>query len=295
MGAVMAVASVIPPPPNAPPLVEQIRELAERMAKSVGCGVGDVLRRTKSRNWMLGQIRKLRPNGLDDDEVRDCIVELAKTNRPTPVGEQVVKLTNRRPIGGLEPSDWPCWSGRAESLGAQIVYPMDIAEVIRRSQRALGWSKNFTIQSTAAAEDVGELWWDGIYWQRTKERIIVQNTKAKVKRVVRHLPVELRDVDKAELINRLNAIDDERKALEAELFEQKSTLTAKLKDRATARERVIDSLRTGRETQLVTCEERYDYSSRTVTTVRKDTGAVVETREMNASELQLALPETQAS
>ena len=291
----MAMASVIPPPPNAQPLVEQIRALAERMAKSVGCNVGDVLRRTKSRNWMLGQIRRLRPEGLDDDEVRDCIAGLSKVHRPTPVGEQPVKLTNRRPIGGLEPSEWPCWSGRAESLGVQIVYPMDIAEVIRRSQRALGWTRNFTIQSTAAAEDVGELWWDGLYWQRTKERIIVQNTKAKVKRVVRHLPVELRDADRSELVRRLNDNDEERKATKAELNEQVRTLKAKLGKLEQDRERVIASIQTGRETQLVTCEERHDFSSRTVTTVRKDTGAVVESREMTQDELQLVLPEASPS
>ena len=292
----MAMPNLLPPPPqDAETLVEQIRALAERMAKSVGCGVGDVLRRTKSRNWMLGQIRKLRPGGLDDEQVRELIAGLSKVHRPTPIGEQPVKLTNRRPTIGLEPSQWPVWSGRADQLGDLVVYPMEMPELIRRSAGRLRWTRNFTIQTVSAAEDVGELWWDGFFWQRTEERIIVSNPKTKVKRVTRHLPVELKDADRAELINRLKAIDDERRALEAELDEQKRVLTAKLKDRVTARERVIDSLQTGRETQLVTCEERFDFGSRTVTVVRKDNGAVVESREMTADELQLKLPETAAS
>lgn len=290
----MAMPNALPPEDDQPPLVEQVRELAARMAKSVGCGVGDVLRRTKSRNWMLGQLRRL-CEGHDDDEIRDCIVELAKEIRPTKPGEQPVKLTNRRPIAGLEPSAWPIWGGRTELIGAVVVYPMEMGELIRRSKYALGWERNFTIQSTTAAEDAGELWWDGIYWQRTKERIIVANSKMKVKRVVRNLPVALKEADRNALAQRILDIDSERAAVAAELEEAKKTGKAKLDQLAQARERTVQAMATGRETQGVTCEERHDYASRTVITVRKDTGTVVETREMTDDERQMPIPGTAPS
>lgn len=288
----MAMPNALPPEDETPPLVEQVRALADRMARSVGCGIGDVLRRTKSRNWMLGQIRKLRPEGLNDDEVRECIVALSKKNPPTKPGEQPVKLTNRRPVAGLEPSAWPIWGGRTELIGAVLVYPMEMQELLRRSARTLGWSRNFTISSTAAAEDAGELWWDGIYWQRTKERIIVANSKGKSVRVQRRLPVEINETDRAELIRRLTDIDEEKRATKAELDEVQKTLKAKLVQLDASRERVIESIRTAREIQSVTCEERFDYAGKTVTVVRKDTGAIVETREMTDDERQIPIPGT---
>jgi hypothetical protein len=292
----MAMPATLPPPaPDAAPsLADKVRALAERMAKSVGCNVGDVLRRTKSRNWMLGQIRRL-TEGHDDDEIREAILGLSKVHRPTPPGEQPVKLTNRQPTSGLEPSEWPIWGGRTELISATLVYPMDMDELLRRSKKALGWARNFTIQSTAAAEDAGELWWDGIYWQRTKERLIVANKNGKIVRVQRRLPVEINDADRQELIRRLNDIEAEKKAATVELDEATKNLKAKLKALDASRERVIDAMRTGRETQSVTCEDRFDYSSGTVTTVRKDTGAVVETREMREDERQTTIPGTAAS
>lgn len=285
--------SELPPPPK-PDLAEQVWALAERMAKSVGCGVGDVLRRTKSRNWMLGRIRKL-ASGYTDEQVRQAIAGLSLRHRPTSPEEQEAKrqeAADRRPLEGLEPCNFPIWTKRAERLGVCVVYPMDMEEVLRRSAARLRWARNFTIQTVAAAEDLGEVWYDGRFWQRTAERIIVANSKSKTKRVTRHLPVTLKPEDHAELVQRLRTIDDERDALEAELVEQKKVLGQRIRDRETAREKVVEALKTGRETHLVECEERWSYDLRQVTVVRKDSGEIVEAREMTAQELQLQLPET---
>src|SRR3982750_3470640 len=72
-------------------LIEQVRELASSMAESVKCTLPDVLRRTKSRSWMLGRLRKL-CEGRTDEEIRVAIVALAQQHRPTAQDEMLERL-----------------------------------------------------------------------------------------------------------------------------------------------------------------------------------------------------------
>jgi hypothetical protein len=116
--------------------------------------------------------------------------------------------------------------------------------------------------------------------------------KTLTKRTQRHLPVELKADDQEALKQRIRDIDAEREALEGELTNETKRLRAAIKGRLDAREGVIEALKTGREVQLVDCEERFAYEQREVVTVRKDTGAVVERREMRPDELQTTIPET---
>lgn len=279
-------------------LMDHVLALTQQMAESVGDQLGDVLRRTKSRNWMLGQLRK-RTNGRhSDDEIRDAIAALARQHRPTITDElahREVELTSRRPLIFLEASSWPAWGPRVEQLGSLVVYPMTMLELTTRAHVRLGWTDNHVKQTTAAAEDANELWYDRAFqfWNRTAERTVMTDSKKKtqVKRVQRHLPVELKAEDQNALKDRLRAASEEWDALMAELEEFKRAQKAKLQQVEQRRERVIDAITSGRETQLVECEERWAYEQREVVTVRKDTGEVVERREMTSDELQLRMPE----
>lgn len=276
-------------------LAELVRLLAERMAASVGCEIGNVLARTKSRSWMLGKLRRVCPQ-YSDDHIRSTIAALSRVHRPPALPDvPVVEEAPRRALFGLEPSTFPIWLERATTLGGIIVYPMRMDELIRRSEARLKWGRNLTIQATSAAEDHGEAYYDGNFWLRTPERILMATAKTKTKRVSRRLPVQLRPEDQAELTKRIADIDAEKESLEAELAEQTRTLKGRIKERIEARERAIESLKTGREVQVVECEERWQYDARSVTTVRKDTGAVVESREMTPEELQLSLGEATPS
>jgi hypothetical protein len=327
----MAMPSSIPPPPEAeqerglgallrvvsnepeepvtgvrvvrpdPDLVEEVLALAKKMGDSVGDQIGDVLNRTKSRNWMVGRLRR---SGLwTDDAIRDAIDHERKNHRRTISDElcaRPVQLSSRRPLKFLEANTWPVWGPRVEQLGALVVYPMTVLELTRRAAQRMGWEdENWVKQTVAAAEYANELWYDRAFqhWHRTERRIILANPKKKTmtERVSRHLPVALDDKDRAELVNRLRAIDDETAALEAEFEEFKTAQRAKLRQREDARERVLNAMKTGREVQLVECESRFDYAARQVTTVRKDTGEVVESREMTTEELQTIIPEVAAS
>jgi hypothetical protein len=279
-------------------LMDHVLALTQQMAESVGDQLGDVLRRTKSRNWMLGQLRK-RTNGRhSDDEIRDAIAALARQHRPTITDElahREVELTSRRPLIFLEASSWPAWGPRVEQLGSLVVYPMTMLELTTRAHVRLGWTDNHVKQTTAAAEDANELWYDRAFshWHRTPERTLMTDPKKKtqVKRTQRHLPVVLKEEDRAALVDRIRASNEEWDALMTELVEFKKAQRAKLEAAEARREQAIKAMTSGRETQLVECEERWDYGQRQVVTLRKDTGEVVDTREMTADELQLRMPE----
>lgn len=290
---VTAVRSVA----NDDDLAEEVVALAKKMGDSVHDQIGDVLRRTKSRNWMVGRLRR---SGLwSDEQIRAEIERQRKLYRPTisdELGHRDVQLTSRRPLRFLEASSWPAWGPRVDQIGALVVYPMTIHELTRRAEISLRWTENHVKQTVAAAEDAGELWYDLAFqhWHRTPERIVMSDPKKKTKtvRVQRHLPVELKGEDRAALTDRLRAASDEWDALMAELEEFKKSQRAKLQQAEDRRERIIEAITTGREVQLVECEERWAYEQREVTTVRKDTGAIVDRREMTQDELQLRIPES---
>jgi hypothetical protein len=294
----MAMPALVPPPANEPSLDVVVFMLADTMASSIHEGIGDVVRRKKSCSWILGRVRLLK-RGWSDDEIREAIAKLAKRHHRTEPLESLGEIRPRRQQPWLEDSKVegslaPVWVTRAESLGAIVSHPMTMAELLRRSASRLSWQRNWTIQATSAAEDHGELWYDPSFgfWQRTPERTLMANSKGKTMRVQRYLPVLVKPEDEAELKKRVLSLDTEAAALEAALAEEKRRVAAKVKAIIEERERTIRALATGSEVRQVDCEERWSYDTRTVTTVRKDTGEVVGVpREMTAEELQLRMPE----
>jgi hypothetical protein len=274
-----------------PPLDEVILRLAQTMAESIGEQVGDVLARTKSKSWMLGRLRRAYQGTKTDDEIRAAMDRLARQHHRSAPRTEVTVTELPREQRWLEYSQNPIWQSRVLELGGILAYPMTAREIIDRAAVVLRWNENPVKQSLAACEIYGEAWYDPAFnfWQRTPERILMANSKGKTVRVQRHLPVKV--TDEGELKRRLSRIDTEAEALEASLAEERRRVAAELKRLVDKRERTLESWKTGVETQLVECEERWSYQDREVTTVRKDTGEVVERREMTAEELQLRMPE----
>jgi hypothetical protein len=268
------------------------RALAIRMAASIGDPVSDVVKRKKSQSWMIGQLRKAFP-GHPDEHLRAAIDGLRR-QKWTREDAETTRDLDRPPTRYHEPKSWPCWTERAERLGDSVPHPLTVVELIARTGRLHRWGRNLTIQSLAFAEDLGELWYDGTFWRRTRERIIMVDTKSKVKtkRVTRKLAVTLDPAQKAALVDRITSIRTEKQALEAELAEVQSTIRARIREREAALERTLESLSTGVAVEDVTCEERHSFEDGTVTVVRKDSGTVVEKREMTTEERQLPLEAT---
>jgi hypothetical protein len=285
--------SPLPDPTDLAPTPENVaRALAIRMAASIGDPVSDVVKRKKSQSWMIGQLRKAFP-GHPDEQLRAAIDGLRR-QKWTREDAETTRDLDRPPTRYHEPKSWPCWTERAERLGDNIPHPLTAGELISRTGLILRWGRNLTIQSLAFAEELGELWYDGTFWRRTRERIIMVDVKkqVKVKRVTRKLAVALDPTQRAALVDKMTNIRTEKAALEAELVELQATMRTRIRERQAALERTLESLSTGVSVEDVTCEERISYEDGTVTVVRKDTGALVDKREMTAEERQLSLEAT---
>jgi hypothetical protein len=134
------------------------------MADSVGDGPGDVLRRTKSRNWAVGRMRAL--GRWSDDEIRDAWERLRRQHRPTISDElapRPVELRCRRPLKFLEPAHHPVWGERGEQLASLLNgTPVSTAELFARAGApgpvGLGWNENHVKQTLAAAEGALLFW-----------------------------------------------------------------------------------------------------------------------------------------
>lgn len=267
------------------------------MAASIGDPVSDVVKRKKSQSWMIGQLRKAFP-GHPDEHLRAAIDGLRR-QKWTREDAETTRDLDRPPTRYHEPKSWPCWTERAERLGDSIPHPLTAGELIQRTGHVLRWGRNLTIQSLAFAEDLGELWYDGTFWRRTRERttMVDKQKQVKVKRVTRKLAVHLAPEAKAALVEKMTSIRTEKAALEAELAEQLASYRGRIRERQAALERTLESLSTGVAVEDVTCEERHSFEDGTVTVVRKDLpathpGALVEKREMTAEERQLPLEAT---
>jgi hypothetical protein len=268
------------------------RALAIRMAASIGDPVSDVVKRKKSQSWMIGQLRKAFPE-RSDEELRGAIEGLRR-QKWTREDAETTRDHDRPPTRYHEPKAWPCWGERAERLGDTVPHPLTVRELITRTGLILRWGRNLTIQSLAFAEDLGELWYDGTFWRRTRERTIMvdKQKQVKVKRVTRKLAVTLEPAQRTALVDKMTNIRTEKAALEAELVELQATMRSRIRERQAALERTLESLSTGVAVEDVTCEERHSFEDGTVTVVRKDSGAIVEKREMTVDERQLSLEAT---
>lgn len=106
------------------------------------------------------------------------------------------------------------------------------------------------------------------------------------KRVVRNLPVRLKDSELLEFGKRLAQTSTDIHNEEERQSQVKAELKAKLGSFETERTRLAGIVASGRENRDVSCDMVFDYSRLIVEVVRLDTKEVVETRRMTEAEQQ---------
>lgn len=258
-------------------------EIATKAAKNIGGTVGEVLRRTKSQAYLFGALRRRFPD-RSEEEFRDVLAKI----KHDPTLDEDYTATPRRPTKGREPSADPCWGARASQL-ASVIECSSPEELLDQAEASLGWSRNFTIQTLAAAEDAGLLTYEAFCWARSDE---VTKKAVKTIRIERMLPCSLSPEESRKASQLAAEKLLERERLEAELKNVARELRAKIADAQKEFYRHVLAASAATENRLVQCEQRTDYKLGAVEVTRLDTGELIEARELKAEEKQLELGAT---
>jgi hypothetical protein len=245
--------------------------------------VSEVLRRTKSQAFLFGQLRRAFPDHAED-ELRALLVQL----KHDPEVDIDFTTEPRRPTVGREAAADACWATRASQL-ASVIECSSPTELLDLAKQRLGWGRNFTIQTLAAAEDAGLLTYEAFCWARSD-----MATRAKIKtiRIKRTLPCVLTLEQSRQASSRAAEKLLERERLEAELKTVTADLRARIREANKAFYEAVISAHKGMVEQEVECDQKLDYKLGVVEVVRLDTGELIEARELRADEKQLELGAT---
>lgn len=243
-----------------------------------------MLLRTKSQAYLFGQLRRACPTQTED-ELRAILTQL---KHDPELEDECFFSDPRKATKGREASAEPCWAPRASQL-ASVVECSSPEELLDIAQTRLGWSRNFTIQTLAAAEDAGLLTYEALCWARSDSV-----TKAKIKtiRIERTLPVKLSAEEAHHSLQEAMAKLAEREQLETELKNFAREQRAKIVEAQKEFHRLLSQANLSVEQRTVICEQKTDYKNKTVEVVRLDTKDIVEARMLRPDEAQLDLGAT---
>lgn len=242
-----------------------------------------MLRRGKSQAYLFGQLRRRFPEHTEE-ELRNVLALM----KHDPALDEDFTTEPRKPTKGREPSAEPCWGPRAAQL-ATVIECSSPEELLDIAQVKLGWARNFTIQTLAAAEDAGLLTYEALCWARSDAV-----TKAKIQtiRIERTLPVKLSAEEAHQSLQEAMARLAERERLERELKDFTKEQRAKITEAQKEFHRLLGQANLAIEQRSVICEQRTDFKNKTVEVVRLDTKDIVEARMMRPDEAQLKLEAT---
>lgn len=259
-------------------------EVATKAARNIGGTVREVLLRTKSQAYLFGQLRRRFPNHTED-ELRGMLTLL---KHDPELEDEDFTTEPRKPTKGREAASDPCWGPRAAQL-ATVIECSPPEELLDIAQTHLRWSRNFTIQTLAAAEDAGLLTYEAHCWARSDAV-----TKAKIKtiRVERTLPVKLSAEEAHWSLSEAMAKLAEREQLETELKNFAREQRARIVETQKEFHRLLSQANLAVEQRTVICEQKTDYKNKTVEVVRLDTKDIVEARLLRPDEAQLELGAT---
>ncbi len=261
-----------------------VLEVATKAAKNIGGTIREVLLRTKSQAYLYGQLRRAFPDHAEE-ELRATLALLKHDPR---IDDVDFTTAPRAPTKGREASAEPVWQERARQLAA-VIECSPPEEVIDLAHASLGWSRNFTIQTLAAAEDAGLLTYEALCWARSDA---VTRAKIKTIRIKRTLPCLLTPEQSRQASSKAAEKLLERERLEAELKTVTADLRARIREANKAFYEAVLSASKGTEEREVECEQRTDYKLGVVEVTRLDTKDIVEARELRADEKQLELGAT---
>jgi hypothetical protein len=257
-------------------------EVCTKAARNIGGTIREVAKRTKSQAYLFGALRRRFPEATEE-EFRATLHWL-RHNAP----DEDFTTEPRAPTKGREASSEPCWGSRAAQL-ANVVECSSPAELLDIAHQRLGWSRNFTIQTLAAAEDAGLLTYEAFCW-RTNDA--VTKTAIKKIRIERTLPCKLSPEQSHQAAQAAAAKLLERERLETEL---KNLIREKRAEIANCQKefiRLVVASGQAIEERSVECEQKTNYKLGVVEVTRLDTGEIVEARELRADEKQLELGAT---
>lgn len=244
----------------------------------------EVLLRAKSQAYLFGRLRRRFPDAAEAD-IR-AVLTLLKHD---PELEDECFISDpRAPTKGREASNEPVWQERAAKL-ASLIECSSPEEVIDTAQVHLKWSKNFTIQTLAAAEDAGLLTYEALCWARSDA---VTKQAIKKIRIERTLPCALTPEQSRKAAQDAAAKLLERERLETELKNLTREKRAQIAECQKEFIRLVVASGQAIEERQVECEQKTNYKLGTVEVTRLDTGDLVEARELRPDEKQLELGAT---
>lgn len=256
-------------------------QIAIKAAKNIGGTVREVLLRTKSQAYLFGSLRRQFPDHTEE-ALRGV---LALLKHDPELENEDFTTEPRKPTKGREAAAEPCWGYRASQL-AQVIECSSPQEVLDIAQTRLRWSRNFTIQTLAAAEDAGLLTYEALCWARSDA---VMKAKIKRIRIERTLPCALSPEQSRRAAQDAASMLVERERLEFELKATTRDLRAKIAEAQKEFIRLVVASGQAIEDRAVECEQSFDYKLGTVEVKRLDTGDIIEARLLAPNEKQTEL------
>jgi hypothetical protein len=257
-------------------------EVCTKAAQNIGGTIREVAKRTKSQAYLFGSLRRRYPEATEE-ELRATLHWL-RHHAP----DEDFTAEPRAPTKGREARSESVWAARAAQLAAEIECSAP-DELLAIAKRRLGWSRNFTIQTLAAAEDAGLLTYEALCWARSDA---VTRQAIKKIRIQRTLPCKLSPEQSHVAAQAAAAKLLERERLGTEL---KNLIREKRAEIANCQKefiRLVVASGQAIEERDVECEQKTNYKLGVVEVTRLDTGEIIEARALRPDEKQLELGAT---
>lgn len=151
---------------------EYALEVATKAAKNINGTVAEVLRRTKSQAYLFGRLRRQFPHHTEGE----LSLVLVKLRHSVSEHDTDLDFSNepRKPTKGREALSECVWQARVERLVELFTVPLEPAVVLLHTNAVLRWSRNFAIQTLAAAEDAELLEFVDGLWRRPEPELAEQ-------------------------------------------------------------------------------------------------------------------------
>lgn len=150
-----------------------ILELATSAARNTRSTVVEVLKRHKSRAYILGQLQKQFPDAPQED-LRALITSTRWESLESATAHSVVEKPRRPPARGREPIDSPKWDERIRQLMLVLNGPLETEELKLRAKRELRWTDAFFFQVLATAEARRAAYYGHPFWMQLEGHALAE-------------------------------------------------------------------------------------------------------------------------
>lgn len=146
------------------------RAVIVKAAKSVRAKARNVLKKKKTRAYLLARLRREFPSA-EDEALREVVARLRREDFGEPADgsdedEPAPEPTEHRIHHGREPSGSDVWRYRVRQLDAVLDRPVDAEAVLALARARLGWERNFTINVMVMGRRSNVLGYLAPHWMR---------------------------------------------------------------------------------------------------------------------------------